>query len=348
VCKPIFFRFDPEQIHDFFTRIGAWLGSRAWTRVLVAFLFSFEDRRLTQTIQGIQFKNPVGLAAGFDKNAHLLRILPAVGFGFTEVGTVTGSPCEGNPKPRLWRHEAERALRVYYGLKNDGCEVIARRMMGKIIGIPIGVSIGKTNNASTVTIEEGIADYLKAYRAFEFIGDYVTINISCPNAFGGEPFTDAGRLDALLTAIDLIRFHKPHFLKLSPDLSEQDLDRIVEVAGRHHITGFISSNLTKAHVFGQGGLSGAPLKDLATKQIRYLYEKTGKKFVLIGCGGIFSAEDAYEKIKNGASLVQLITGMIYEGPSLIPDINLGLCRLMEADGYTNISQAIGVAVKPQA
>ncbi|MFA6522600.1 MAG: quinone-dependent dihydroorotate dehydrogenase [Patescibacteria group bacterium] len=341
LAKPIFFRFDPEVIHDFFTSVGEFLGSHPVTRALTRGFFDYSHSALTQSIGNITFKNPVGLAAGFDKNARLMRILPAVGFGFSEVGTVTGLPCAGNAKPRLWRHAGEQSLRVYYGLKNDGCDVIANRMAGRIVGIPVGVSIGKTNDVCTVETGAGIADYLKAYRAFEFIGDYITLNISCPNAFGGEPFTDAARLDALLTAIDPIKFNKPHFLKMSPDLSHEELDAIIAVATRHGITGFISTNLTKKHDHGQGGISGAPIREVSNAQIKYIYEKTNGQCVIIGCGGIFSAADAYEKIKNGASLLELITGMIYEGPSVISEINRGLVELLEADGYTNISQAVG-------
>lgn len=322
------------------------MGNYAITRKIVKFAFYFRDKRLEQNILGIRFKNPVGLSAGFDKNAELTDILPAVGFGFAEVGSITGEPCEGNPKPRLWRIPTTKSLAVWFGLKNDGCEKIARRLMHKKFKIPIGISIAKTNCEATVHTQNGVEDYLKAYKTMRDIGAYDTINISCPNAFGGQPFTDKDKLERLLYAIMRVRSNKPIFLKLSPDLTTEQLDDIVGVAYEYNIDGFICSNLTKKENPGktsemQGGLSGKSVSKQSTEMLKYLYNATREDFILIGVGGIFSAADAYEKIKAGASLVQLITGMIYEGPHLINEINRGLVEFLERDGYKNISEAIG-------
>jgi dihydroorotate dehydrogenase len=350
ILKPVFFRMDPEDIHDKMTAVGVVLGKFWITRGLTRLMFGYKNPALNQTVLGINFPNPVGLSAGFDKNAVMTDILPDVGFGFAEMGSITGEPCDGNPKPRLWRLKKSNSLVVYYGLKNDGCEAISKRLKDKKFRIPIGINVAKTNNQETCVTEVGIRDYVKAFKHFVHIGDYITINISCPNAFGGQPFTDAAKLKALLHEIDKIPYKKPVFLKLSPDLTRHEIDAIIEVAGQHRVSGFICSNLTKNRanskildkdVVEQGGLSGKVVSHMATDLIRYIYKKTSGRFVLIGLGGIFTAGDAYEKIKAGATLVELITGMIFEGPQVISSINEGLVRLLHRDGYKNISEAIG-------
>lgn len=354
IAKNIFFAIDPETVHDRIILIGRFLGSNPITRGLTSLLFNYSNPRLEQEILGIKFKNPVGLAAGFDKDAHLTDILPKVGFGFAEVGSITGQPCEGNPKPRLWRLKKSKGLVVYYGLKNRGCESISTRLKNKKFEIPVGISIAKTNNRDTVETDLAVADYAKALSCFSEIGAYHTINISCPNAFGGEPFIDKIRLEKLLSELDKIKTDRPRFIKLSPDLSEKEIDDILEVIGVHKIHGIICSNLTKKrenekiiddNLPDKGGISGKALEGLADDLIRRVWRKTKSRYAIIGCGGIFSAEDAYKKIKLGASLVQLITGMIFEGPQLISDINSGLARLLERDGFKNISQAVGIENK---
>lgn len=367
LLKPIFFLVEPENMHDGMTLIGRLLGSNSLTRQLTKLLFFYSHPSLEQTILGIQFSNPIGLAAGFDKNARLTNILPSVGFGFTEVGTITGEKCDGNPKPRLWRLIKSKSLVVYYGLKNDGSEKISARLKNQKFNIPVITSIGKTNNLQTVGVEDGIRDYVKAYRHFTGIGHFFDINISCPNTFGGTPFSDPAKFHKLMTQIDKISIpistksdrgssmakrigtHKPVFIKMPPDLTDHEVDEILKVARKHQIAGFICCNLTKKRKQGildqmipkDGGLSGKLVEDLANHQIQRIYQKTKGKYIIIGCGGVFSAKDAYKKIKLGATLVQLITGMIFEGPQLISEINQGLVRLLQKDGYKNISEAIG-------
>lgn len=356
--KPYLFLFDPEKVHDVFTIGGSILGASAITRSATSILFNYKNKKLSQKIKGIIFKNPVGLGAGFDKNAHLTSILPSVGFGFEEIGSITALPCEGNPKPRLWRLKKSKALVVYYGLKNDGCEKITKRLEKKSFEIPIGISIAKTNCAITKTTDAGIADYVASYKKFKEIGDYFTINISCPNAYGGQPFTDKKSLNALLTAIGKIPKTKPVFIKLPPDLKDNEIKEIIQVSEKHKIDGYVCVNLTKdrknklikdkikdENIPEVGGISGKVVEELADKTIATVYKMTKGKSIIIGCGGIFSSEDAYKKIKLGASLIQLITGMIFEGPQLISEINKGLVKLLEQDGYTNISQAIGKDIK---
>jgi len=359
VAKPYFFRRDAEMIHDRVLALGERAGRSAFLRGLARVLWRYEHPALRQDLLGIRFPNPIGLAAGFDKNAELSDILPAVGFGFMEAGSVTGSPCAGNPKPRLWRLPETGGLVVNYGLKNDGCDAIAARLRDRPRAIPLGISIAKTNSPDTVETAAAIADYVRAFRALHTLGDYVTVNISCPNAFGGEPFTDPERLDQLLTAIDAVGSSVPIFMKLPADVSTRDLDALVGVTDRHRVWGLIVSNLTKrrdaptirreecARV-GRGGVSGKPVAPLANALLGHLWRTVGSRYVLVGCGGVFSAEDAYEKIRLGASLVQLVTGMIFRGPQLIGAINRGLVRLLARDGFADIRSAIGAAHRAAA
>lgn len=354
ILKNIFFMIDPETVHEKMMRVGVFLGAHAFTRAFTACFFYYSNKKLNQRIRGIFFSNPIGLAAGFDKDAQLTGILPSLGFGFEEAGSITGEACAGNPRPRLWRLKKSKGLLVYYGLKNEGCERIAERLHGGHFQIPIGISIAKTNCQKTVDMQAGIDDYFKAFITLKDIGDYFTINISCPNAFGGQPFTDPASLDALLAKIETAQTDKPIFLKLSPDLKREEIDAIIDVAKRYRIAGFICSNLTKNRdnkkiidgaVPEKGGMSGKVVEDLSNDLIRYCYRATKGTMVIIGCGGVFSAEDAYKKIKAGASFVQLITGMIFEGPQVISQINRGLVALLERDGFENIAEAVGSGVR---
>lgn len=351
LAKPIFFLIDPEKIHDFFVKVGHLLGANPVTRGLTKLFFSYSDKALSQKIFNIDFKNPIGLAAGFDKDARLTNILAAVGFGHAELGSITGEPCPGNPKPRLWRLKKSKGIIVHYGLKNEGAEKISQKLRGKAFQIPIGISIAKTNCAETVDIEKGIADYTKAYKAFRDIGSYLTINISCPNAFGGEPFTDPEKLTRLLEKIFETKKNKPVFLKIAPGLPHDQIDQLIDIAKKFKIDGFVCTNLNKdrtrpeileKNLPDKGSISGKPAFIPSNETIKYIYKKTNGEFLIIGCGGIFTAQDAYTKIRLGASLLQLITSMIFEGPQVISEINQGLTKLLKKDGFKNISEAIGV------
>ncbi len=349
---------DPEKVHDRAISWGKFFGKTALRRSFLSLLFGYRNKALEQNILGIRFKNPVGLAAGFDKNAEITQIMEPLGFGFEEVGSITGEPCKGNPKPRLWRLIKSRAIIVWYGLKNDGAKAIHDRLRNLTFNTPLGISVAKTNSPETVDIKAGTDDYVKAFKTFLDIGDYFTINISCPNAFGGEPFCGAINLSVLLSELDKIETKKPVFLKLPPDLAEKELDDIIDLSRKHKVQGFVISNLTKdknklkvdakemEEIYqGKGGISGKAVEELANKAIEYVYRKTRGEFIIMGCGGIFSAKDAYKKIKLGSSLVQLITGMIFEGPQLIGQINYDLVKLLEKDGYKNISEAVGADLK---
>ncbi len=353
ILKPIFFINDPEKVHDFMVRIGVFLGRYSIFRFLTSLSFNYKSSVLSQNILGINFENPIGLAAGFDKDAVLTEIMPYVGFGFVEVGSITGNYCEGNPKPRLWRLPKSEALVVYYGLKNKGSEYISNFLRNKKFVIPVGTSIAMTNCKENLDLTNAVQDYKKAFIAFVDIGHYFTINISCPNAEGGQPFSVPENLEKLLFEIDQINTKKPIFLKLSPDMSLDDLNRILDIADQHKIDGIISTNLTKKRDNPKivedilppvGGMSGKIVQDKSDDFISYIYRRYPKRFVLIGCGGVFSAEDAYKKIRMGASLVQMITGLIYEGPQNVGQINKDLSYLLKRDRFRNISDAVGVDV----
>lgn len=350
ILKPFLFLFNPEIVHDSFVYLGRIFGSNIISRKLISLLFNYKNEILEQNILGIKFKNPIGLAAGFDKNAQLTNILSEVGFGFMEVGSITGESCQGNPKPRLWRLPKSKAIVVYYGLKNKGAEKISYSLKKKKFRFPVGISIAKTNSPNTCEIDKGIADYNKAFSYFTEIGDYITINISCPNAYGGQPFTDSNKLDSLLNVISKTEYAKPIFIKLNPDLNKTEIDEIIKVVRKYQISGFICTNLTKNRVNEKiiesvvpknGGISGQVVKDLSLNIVKYIYQQTKGEYIIIGCGGIFSATDAYQMIKAGASLIQLITGMIFNGPQVVSEINQGLVKLIKQDGYNNISEAIG-------
>ena len=346
LLKQIFFLFDPELIHDRMILTGKILGSNPITRGLTSLLFNYNNPMLEQTVAGIKFKNPIGLAAGFDKEAHIATILPSVGFGFEEAGSITALPFLGNPRPWMWRLPEERALRVNYGLKSSGAPNMHKWLQGKKFKFPLGISLAKTNSEKTSHVETGIEDYFTSYKIFQDVGDYFTINISCPNTCEQVPiFVDSTNLDLLLAKLFSVPKIKPVFIKLSPDLQEDQLEGILRLGNKHPIDGFICTNLTKVNKFnhpGKGGFSGKAVEELSNQMLSKVYKFYGGRKIIIGCGGVFSAEDAYKKIKLGASLVQLITGMIYQGPQLISEINRGLVELLKKDGYNNISEAVGV------
>jgi dihydroorotate dehydrogenase len=355
ILRPIFFSFPPELIHDFFVFTGHLLGSAKIARSVLGFLFAYQNRKLEQDILGIHFANPIGLSEGFDKDAALLQTLSSVGFGFGQIGTITDKPYSGNPKPWLTRLIKSKAILVNYGLKNIGADKILTRITKYThISTPFGISVGKTNCAETVETELGLLDYINCLRkvATSGLGDFITINISCPNTFGGEPFTTPDKLHLLLTAVDKIATAKPIFVKMPISISDEEFDKLLDVLSVHKVAGVIIGNLNKDHkdknIFdkippgSKGGVSGIPTQELSNNFIKLTYSKYRDRFVIIGVGGVFTAQDAYKKIRLGASLVQIITGLVYGGPQTIGDINYKLVKYLDADGYENISEAVGV------
>ncbi len=352
IIRPLLFKIDPEKMHDIAIGVGKFFGNGFLRRNFIGVLCRYRNKKLENVVCGIRFENPVGLAAGFDKDAYLMDIVPYLGFGFEEVGSITGEKCLGNKKPRLWRLPKDNAIVVNYGLKNNGAEEISKRIRSKKFEIPIGINIAKTNDPK-IKGNESVEDYYKAFKLTENIGNYTTINISCPNVGDGRSFEDCDLLEKLLRRVG--KTSRIIFLKISPDIKISNLNAIIELAIKYKIDGFIISNLSKKRnnlksskkeiEKTSGGVSGDPVYEKSNELIRYVYKRTNGKFVIIGCGGIDNAEKTYEKIKDGASLVQLITGMIYKGPFVIKEINKGLVKLLEKDSYKNIKEAIGVNIK---
>lgn len=352
--KPYIFRHDPEYVHDRHLNFGRKLGKYGATRSLTRFAFNYENAALNTEVDGIKYRNPIGLSAGFDKDAHLMHIMPSVGFGFMDIGSVTYKPYEGNPQPRLYRLPKSKALVVYYGLKNEGSEIIIERVATfKQNAFNVNISIAKTNCSETSTTEGGIEDYYQTLRMFagRGVGSSYEINISCPNTFGGEPFTTPELLDRLLAKLREVKTDKPIYIKMPINLSWKEFDALLAVATKYKINGVVIGNLTKDrdselikdvvpdHI--KGGISGKPTQKLSNDLIAKTYEQYGDKLTIVGVGGVFSAADAYEKIKRGSSLVQMITGLIYEGPQVVGQINKGLVDLLLKDGYSKISEAVG-------
>ena len=311
---------------------------------------------------GLMFDNPVGLAAGFDKDGVALSALCSLGFGFIEAGTVTFHPQSGNPKPRLFRLPLDRALINRAGFNNEGARAFARRVAKARPNCVLGVSIGKSK---VTPFEDAVADYLKTFDLVNDVADYIAVNVSSPNTPRLRELQHAEHLDQLLGALQK-RNHeladpqgqklKPLLLKLSPDLSDDELADAISVAQRREVSGVIATNTTTdrsnlrtdANVvarYGEGGLSGAPLKARATTMVAKIYKLTGGTLPVIGVGGIFTADDAFEMIAAGASLIQIYTGFIYEGPSIAANINDGLRRIISREGFVSLDEAVGSRVR---
>lgn len=339
-AKRIFFLFDAEVIHNSCTRSGKLLAQSKITRWFTKIFFSFQSPALHKEIDGIVFPNPVGLSAGFDYNADLVHILPEVGFGFHTVGTVTLEPYEGNKKPRLGRFPDSKALLVNKGLKSLGAKAVIKRLKAiQTFPIPLGVSIASTNRAFKNTTEQ-IQNVIECFTLFEKskVGlSYYELNISCPNTFGGEPFFEPKRLERLLKAVDALKIKKPLYVKMPIDQSDKETLEMLKVIDAHNVQGVIFGNLTKDHTnpdvkpadrkewsMKKGNLSGKPTWKRSNRLIKLTRKHYKKRFTIIGTGGIFSAQDAQKKMDLGADLVQLITGMIFEGPQVLGEIGLGL------------------------
>lgn len=376
VTRPLIFLMDPENAHYSLKRIGVFLGSNPVTKGLTSLLFDYNHKSLTIDVDGIKYRNPVGLSAGFDKDGELTSIYPSLGFGLAELGSFTGEVCPGNPGKRLFRMVKSRSIVVWYGLNNLGAEKISKRLAKTNFGrLRVGINAAKSNVTPEFELQESIRDYLKTMTLFKDIGDYYTINISCPNTQDGEPFVDPDNLDALLTAVnEKIRSisDKPIYLKLAADMSIDEIDTIIDGVLKHKLEGVVLTNLAKPegnneHIAaeyptnlgllpkGKGAMSGLPLQRISTNVIRHVYRRTRGQITIIGVGGIFTAKDAYEKITSGASLLHMITTMIFDGPQNISEINRGLVKLLREDGFTSIEQAVGsrnplpiIAEKPDA
>ena len=336
--RPFLFLFDPEKIHYVTFSLIRFLCKVPLMAFVFRWIYKIEDKRLERTLFGITFKNPVGLAAGFDKNAVLFNELANFGFGFIEIGTVTPKGQEGNPKKRLFRLKDDQGIINRMGFNNDGLETAIEQLKknkGKLI---IGGNIGKNTQTSPQNYTN---DYEECFKGLHPYVDYFVLNVSCPNVGSHEKLNDKEYLLELILAIQNLNLleptQKPILLKIAPDLNNNQLDEIIEIVAETKIDGIIASNTStsrsglkasKKHLqeIGNGGLSGLPIKEKSTRVIKYLKDTSNKAFPIIGVGGIHSAKDALEKIEAGADLVQIYTGFIYEGPGLIKQINKALLK----------------------
>ncbi|MDO3642722.1 quinone-dependent dihydroorotate dehydrogenase [Mucilaginibacter sp. L3T2-6] len=343
LIKPLLFKFDPERVHYWVTanlkRFNRFPGGAALSRVI----WDVEDGRLKREVFGLTFRNPVGLAAGFDKNGEMMGEMANLGFGFVEVGTVTPLPQPGNPKPRMFRLPKDSALINRMGFNNLGVDVVAQRLAAfrktkaGQKGLIIGGNIGKNKVTPN---EDAVSDYIKCFDRLFDVVDYFVVNVSSPNTPGLRALQEKEPLMELLNTLQSRNkkneISRPILLKIAPDLTDEQLDDIVGIVHQTGIAGIIATNTTISREglkspdklkSEAGGLSGKPLTKRSTEVISYLHQKSNGAFPIIGVGGIHSAEDAIEKLNAGASLVQLYTGFIYEGPGLIGRINKRLLKL---------------------
>ena len=358
LLRPLLFRLPPESAHELaldslksalHTKLARRIASRRFLRTPFGELHRF----------GLTFKNPIGLAAGFDKNGTAAQYLAALGFGFIEVGSVTHQPQPGNPRPRLFRLPLDHALINRAGFNNVGAAAAAKHLSTHRPDCVLGINIGKSR---AVALENATADYLASFELVHALADYVAVNVSSPNTPNLRELQRPDALTSLLSALqernaELAIMHPrrqpvPLLVKIAPDITERDLESIVESAERAKLAGIIATNTTtrrdglltpsgKVTACGEGGLSGAPLAPRSTEIIAALYRLTRGELTIIGVGGVFTAEDAFEKISAGASLVQLYTGFIYQGVGIARDINEGLAEILSRRGISTLDEAVG-------
>ena len=343
LARPFIFNLDAEKAH------GLTLSG---LKMLPPKAAPDYDPILRHNVAGLDFASPVGLAPGFDKNGEVPRVMMGLGFGFAEIGTLTPKPQAGNPKPRLFRLVEDRAVINRLGFNNDGqAAAIARLERERKRAMPgiLGINIGANKDSA-----DRIADYALGVTNMAPFADYLTVNISSPNTPGLRALQDEGALTSLLDGVnDALKqsghAHVPIFLKLAPDLEPADIDAIVRIAAYKHLAALIISNTTitrpalkSVHSAETGGLSGAPLADLAMQRLRDFYSASGGAIPLIAVGGIDSAASAYARIRAGASLIQIYSALVYHGPALAQTLNKGLAELLKRDGFATIADAIGV------
>ncbi|NQY29888.1 MAG: quinone-dependent dihydroorotate dehydrogenase [Flavobacteriaceae bacterium] len=340
LIRPIFFAFDPEKIHHFTFSLIKIASKIPGIPSLFRSLYQVTDSRLEREVFGLKFPNPVGLAAGFDKEAKLYNELSNFGFGFIEIGTITPKAQIGNPKKRLFRLKEDNAIINRMGFNNQGVEAVIKNLKNKRSNLIVGGNIGKNTDTQP---EDYTADYEVCFKALHPYVDYFVVNVSCPNVGSHAKLQDKGYLLELLGALKELNnketVQKPIVLKIAPDLNNEQLDEIIEVVAETKIDGVIASNTsmdrgglkaTKEQLdeIGNGGVSGKPVADKSTAVIKYLSDHSNKAFPIIGVGGIHSAQDALDKINAGATLVQVFTGFIYEGPKLVKDINKAILKTL--------------------
>ncbi|HEY0428315.1 MAG TPA: quinone-dependent dihydroorotate dehydrogenase [Pyrinomonadaceae bacterium] len=347
LIRPMLFRMQPETAHELgIAALKIGFGSTS-AQDFLAKRFAAESFGELERF-GLNFKNPLGIAAGFDKNGMVVNQLAAFGFGFVEVGTVTFYPQKGNEKPRLFRLPEDKALINRLGFNNEGAPKIVERLKKIQPNCILGINIGKNKD---VPNEEATENYLQSFELAHDVADYIAVNVSSPNTPNLRELQQADNLENLLSALQKRNqelSEKPLLVKIAPDLLEAEIEAIVDIAQKLNLSGLIATNTTvkrenlKTKIDESGGLSGKPLQDTSNKIIGKIYKYSKGNLPIIGVGGIFSAEDAFEKIASGASLLQAYTGFIYQGIGFARDINSGLKKILEKKGLKNLDEAVGI------
>lgn len=346
IIRPMMFSLDAERAHE--------LGMRALGSGLARPFYSDDVfRELGAEVFGLRFKNPLGIAAGFDKNGAVVEQLASLGFGFVEVGTVTLMPQPGNERPRMFRLPDDGALINRLGFNNDGAEAVAERLAKIKRTCVVGVNIGKNRD---VAIADAVENYVRAFDIVRPTADYITVNISSPNTPNLRELQKGENLDELLSALterNADEIKKPLLVKIAPDLNDAEVDAVVEKSLLYRIDGIIATNTTisrkglrsrDAEAIGAGGLSGRPITGRSTEVVRRIFEVSEGKLPIVGVGGIFDANDAFDKIAAGASLVQAYTGFVYGGPTFAADICRGLAKRLKDNGFRSVADAVGSSV----
>jgi dihydroorotate dehydrogenase (fumarate)/dihydroorotate dehydrogenase len=358
VVRPLLFRLDPERAHNAALRGCELAGRVGAARGAARRAFALEDPRLRVRFGELELENPLGLAAGFDKNARALPLLAALGFGHVEIGSVSAHPSEGNPRPRLFRIPEDGGIVVSYGVPNEGAEAIARRLDGQGRRARLGINLVKTNDPARPAVEPDVfEDYARSFELLQGHADYVALNMSCPNSAGDRDFfDDLPRVDRLLARLGELGSRVPVVLKLKPTRDEGVLREIVAIADGHPFVSGFAINLPagkpadlRLTVAAErlaampGAVGGRPVEALVNDILCALHGVVGprSRYGLIAAGGVFGAADAYRKVRLGASLVQVYTGLVYRGPGLVREILGGLADRLERDGFASVGEAVG-------
>ncbi|MDD6373939.1 MAG: quinone-dependent dihydroorotate dehydrogenase [Bifidobacteriaceae bacterium] len=352
IAKKAFFAMKPDVAHASmvdFCRVAGKVTPLMW---LLRQMIDYTDPILETTVMGVPFNNPFGLTAGLDKDCDLPACLNAAGFGFETVGSTTSRPCPGNPRPWFHRLPQYHSMVVHAGLANDGSEKVIRRAEKAWTScdeMRMSVSLARTNDKLCGDLDEGIEDYCTSLRRAVGRTDIIEINVSCPNTMAGEPFTDdPNNLDRLFTALDAIDRPQPMLVKMPLNKSWEEFAELLDVLADHNVQGVSLANLQKDRTGldvpddWKGGLSGMPCQKSSDELVARVYREYGDRFVIAGIGGVFTAEDAYRKIRNGASIVQFVSSLMYLGPQNITSIKRGVADLLRLDGFSNVSEAVGV------
>lgn len=348
LAKPLLFMMEAENAHDFTSKMGLRFTYNDKLSTAVRSLYSYQSVRLAQSFWGLTFRNPIGLAAGFDKNGRMVKGVENLGMGFTEIGSITARASQGNERPRAFRLPEDEALINRMGLNNNGARSVIRSMERSTI-IPVGVNIAKTHDDS-ITGDAAIRDYAYSYSEAVKTADYITINISCPNTADGRTFEEPVALEALLMAIfNENERNVPTLVKFSPDLSPDQLGQLVSICEEFQIDGYAACNTSsnrdnlttikqKIEAIGRGGLSGKPIFEKSLSTIKQIREIIGPEKPIIGIGGIHSFESALQMLEAGANLLQIYTGFVYGGPGLVKQINKKLDRYLKDEGLASLRE----------